>query len=155
MNPLAVRLIDRITAALLESRVDLHPESVVKYRRPRAILPRDCPLLCIWLQNKDLENLDTGSFHFVNRIGASWHEEAIEQVSQLDDDPSVPISLLQNIEKIERRMMKLCHQGAKVETGWPKEAWELRPGGTEYLGINEALTEGYAVGITVRTRETA
>jgi hypothetical protein len=93
---------------------------------------------------------DTGSFFSDMTIGASWHEESVEQVKSLIEDEELSISLLMNQERIERRVRQLAKEGWTIP-----EAWEVSPAGSVYLprDYQEGLTEGYATAITVRTRE--
>lgn len=146
-KPLAQRIIDNI-AADLDQRLPAHV--TVRYRRPVVILPTDCPLLCVWLDNKVVAPQTTENFDSVFVIGVSWHREAVEKVETLVRDPELQVRLLNELQLIEDRIKVWARDGIGVH-----EAWQVLPDGVQYAGgiPQSAMVEAYALGVSVRVTE--
>jgi hypothetical protein len=139
-------------AADLDANASLDPHSTVKGRRPRAILPEDCPLLVIWLDNKRPSPATTERFDGIITIGISWHEEAVEEAETLIDDEDLSWRLAENIERIEGRIRYLSRAGL----GSLLNPWQLLPGAMDLVGPlpqKEGLVEGYALEVTAEVTE--
>jgi hypothetical protein len=146
-DSVAKRLVDEI-AADLATNAGLPAHTVAKYRRPRAILPDDCPLLCVWLEAKTPTPRTTKWFDSAMTIGVSWHEESVAEVETLVLDEDVALALMSSLEKIEARVRVLAAQGLT-------DAWEVLPGESRYLGpeMQQSATEGFALAIEARLTE--
>jgi len=145
-------LIDAI-AADLDAESGLPRHQTIRYRRPIAILPEDCPLLVVWLMEKDSAPQTTVRFDSVLRLGVSWHEETVEQAKTLVVDEEAASSLMDAIEAIEARARSWATSGL---TNGPDGAWELLPRRVEYIPPGEGstgLTEGYGLMVEARITE--
>lgn len=125
----------------LNNNANLGTHSTVKYRRPRAILPADCPLLVVWLQSKSPTPVTTEFFDGEISIGISWHVESVQEALTLQNDEATATALIDALEKVEGRIRYLAKNGLGVGA-----AWDVRPGESLYLPpeMAQGLTEGYA-----------
>jgi hypothetical protein len=138
----------RIVSALandLEDNAGLPSHLLVKYRRPRAILPADCPMLVVWLLFDRPAPLETETFQTVATIGISWHEETVEEAAKLSNDSEVSLALISALSKIKARLRALASAGLTDPA--VGEAWQVLPGETAYLSpdMAQGLVEGYAL----------
>lgn len=138
----------RAIADDLEANAGLPPHTMVKFRRPRAVLPEDCPLLCVWWEAKNPDFTTTVLFDFQLTIGVSWQEESVEEAKTLVNDEYLSLSLMTNIKRCEARIRELSRDGWDVPN-----AWQILPAGTEYQRLTDGLVEGYAMAILVNTEE--
>lgn len=134
----------------LDANAGLPSHLLVKYRRPRAVRPEDCPLLCVWLQDKTTNPQTTERFDSVLVVGISWQVEAVQEAVTLVEDDAVAEALIDALERIEERIRVWSREGVGV-----LEAWQITPSGAEYLPANlqQGLVEGYAVGVRVEVTE--
>lgn len=146
---LAKDIIDAI-ATDLNANADLPSHGTVKYRRPRAILPEDCPLLIVWLQTKNPTPVTTEYFDGEIGVGISWHIESVQEAVTLQNDEATATTLIDALEGIEGRIRHLARNGLGVGA-----AWDVRPGESLYLPpeMAQGLTEGYAHEATVTVQE--
>lgn len=140
-------LIDEIVTDL-NNNAGLPAHQTAKYRRPRFIMPDDCPLLVVWLIAKQPSPITTERFDAAISIGASWHEEVVEELETLVQDDAKALALIDARAAIEDRARALSVTGL---TG----SWEIYPGASEYMPPEneEAMTEGFAVEIIARVTE--
>jgi hypothetical protein len=129
------------------------PKTVKRYGRPRAVLPTDCPVLCVWMANKLRTPVETDPVHDARLvIGASWQIETIEEARTLVDDEANEIELLARMQDIERHVMKLAEDGWDVAG-----AWQITAGDSSYFrtpeGLEQGVTEGYALEVLVDVTE--
>lgn len=137
----------KVLADDITANVSLAPHTVVKGRRPRKILPEDCPLLVLWLDNKRPRPVTTERFDGIITIGVSWHEAAVEEAETLVDDEELSWRLTDSIEAIEARVRVLSRLGLPPLLG----PWQLLPG--ETTPIQGGLVEGYALEVTAEVTE--
>lgn len=152
--PSVARLLVQQIAADLEANAGLTtPHGLVRWRRPRAILPKECPLLVVWLDEKALTPIESSSFDGTAIVGISWHEATVEQARLLIDDEAKATSLLDNLERIEWRVRSMA-PGGIVTIG---ASWQVRPLFVRYERVPEqqALTEGYALAVECKIVESA
>lgn len=147
MTTVARNLIDAL-AGDLESNAGLREHRTVKYRRPRIILPEECPLLVVWLEAKVPTPKTTVWFDSAITIGVSWHEETVDEVTTLIDNEDISISLMESLERIEERVRVLARDGMS-------DSWQVLPGESRYLSpeLQQGLTEGYALAVEARVTE--
>jgi hypothetical protein len=138
-------------AADFDASADLPAHMTLAGRRPRAILPEDCPVLVVWLDRKATSPESTERFDGQLVLGASWHEQAVEEAKTLVDNPGLSWSLLGAIERIEGRVRALARTGLATVP----EAWQIIPGDTQYVGPlpQQGLVEGYALEIVAAVTE--
>ena len=146
----------------LDNHAKLPNHGTLRYKRPRAIQPDDCPLLVVWLVQK-LTQGEGNTTHWwtsLVRVAASWHEEVIEEAETLQHDEAEAIRMLDAVEKIETRVRWLSRKGLLVPEGAGDhhptvEAWQVTPGGVRYEPpeMETGLVEGYAVDILVDVTE--
>lgn len=143
------QIIDGI-ALDLDTYAGLPDHSTIKYRRPRAILPADCPMLVCWLLGKSPRPLTTERFDSEISIGVSWHLETIVEAQTLERDTDKSIELIDALERIEDRVRLLAANGVDVDA-----AYQVLPGEVAYLPpeMQQGLTEGYALEVNVRVTE--
>jgi hypothetical protein len=142
---------ERVVEAIgldLDLNAGLDAHDTLLYRRPRAVMPEDCPLLCVWWDSKDIDFLTTQKFHYSLAIGVSWQEETVEEAQTLMRDDVIARSLIRNIHKCEKRIEHIAINGWDIAP-----AWELLPQGTEYTRMEEGLVEGYAFVVQVAVSE--
>lgn len=146
---LAKDVVDAITTDLNAS-AGLPSHSTIKYRRPRAILPDDCPLLIVWLQTKQPTPVETQNFDGEMSIGISWHVESVEEATTLVNDEATATALIDALERIEGRIRHLAKNGLGVGA-----AWQVIPGESLYLPpeLAQGLNEGYATEALVTVTE--
>jgi hypothetical protein len=144
-------VIDAVTLDL-DTHAGLPKHATVRYRRPRAIMPDDCPLLVVWPITKSPTPQTTEVFDSVIQVAASWHVETVEEAQTLIDDEALSLELINAIEMIEARIRHMSINGIDVE-----QAWEVLPSDVLYLPpeMQAGLVEGYHASIVVRATETA
>lgn len=132
----------------LNSSASLPAHSTVKYRRPRAIMPEDCPLMVVWLLGKAPTPKTTEWFDSQISIGVSWHEETVADAETLMTNEEVAVTLMNARSKIEARVRALAKVGLS-------DAWEVVPGISQFLPpeMQQGLTEGYALEVITRVTE--
>jgi hypothetical protein len=133
----------------LNDNGDLPEHGTVKYRRPRVILPEDCPLMVVWLILDEPTPQTTKRFDTGWRIGVSWHEQAVDEAKTLTVDEALSLALIDAVEKIKARFRAIATGGlADVP-----EAYEFLPGSTRYLAeeLAQGLTEGYVTELLAAT----
>lgn len=147
--PIAQDVVDAI-AADLDANAALATHTTVKYRRPRAILPADCPLLVVWLSGKGNAPQTTQRYDGEIVVGVSWHEQTVQEAQTLARDNTVALALLTALDKIEARVRHYGLNGIGVLA-----AWQVLPGDVLYLPpeMEQGLTEGYALEVNVRVTE--
>lgn len=148
---IAKDLVDAI-ATDLDTNGSLGAHTTVKYRRPRAIVPDDCPLLVVWFMSKE-PNLETGTtdrFDKTIGIGVSWHEETVAEAQTLVNDEAKSTALIDALEKIEARSHELSRLGAGVA-----EVYEILPGASAYVPpeMQDGLVEAVVHELVCRTSE--
>ena len=145
---LAQDIIDRITDAV--EAIDLPEHTTIKYRRPKSILPEECPMLVVWLRAKTPTPVTTQWFDGTYTIGISWHQDSVDESETQEMDDDLSLDLMDRIGEIEAAI-----RGLSV-TGWDLEdAWELLPGETVYGEPfrDSGVTEGYSLDVLVRVTE--
>lgn len=147
MSSLAQDLIDELVVDL-DTNGNLPSHKTVPYRRPRVIMPEDCPLMVVWLVTKDPTGVTNAEFHGNITLGISWHEETVEEAETLINDPATAIALMDAQSKIEARLRALAVAGLAA-------TWELTPGPSTYLSadMSDGLVEGYLLTATARVTE--
>lgn len=145
----AKAIVDAITTDL-NANAGLPTHDTVKYRRPRAIMPDDCPLLIVWLQQKIPTPVETENFDGTISVGVSWHVEAVDEALTLQNDDATATALIDALERIEGRIRYLAKNGLGVEA-----AWNVAPGESLYLPpeMAQGMTEGYATETLVTVTE--
>jgi len=145
---LDTELIDLIADAL--ETADLPDHTLVKYRRPKAILPEMCPMLVVWVRYKEPRPGTTQWYDAVVTVGVSWHEEAIEEAETLTPDEILSTSLLDNLDIIQTAIRDLCNIGNSIT-----EAWQMLPSTVTYMEPRRetGLTEGYTCDVVINVTE--
>lgn len=145
--PVEVALIDAMVADL-EANGGLGEDVlIVKYRRPRIILPEDCPVLVVALDESGSVEAPKGTVRFTSLvpIALEWHEAAVEEVRTLVDDPDLSVSLITNAGLVRARARKWA-----IETG-ALGGVSLGVAGVDELGpaamIPFVLEDGFVEGI--------
>lgn len=148
MNEMEQRVVKAI-AADLEANAGLPPHLLVRYRRPRAILPADCPALVVWLVLMEQVARTTEWFDGTITVGISWHEEAVVEAQTLAENEGLSLRLIEALSLIRARLRVLSRTGL-VDPA-TAEAWQVLPGAVQYLAPEAAqgLTEGYVLEATV------
>lgn len=102
-----VLAIDAMVADL-EANAGLPDHLVVKYRRPRVILPEDCPLLFVGLDESGSIESPSGTVRFRSQvpIALEWHEAAVEEIQTLVDDEGLSLRLIDSAKRIQARVRK-------------------------------------------------
>lgn len=145
-------MIDAI-ASDLEDNGDLPAHKLVKYVRPPAILPAQCPLLVVWYVVKAPlpEETTNARFGSVLAVSSSWHFATVEAAKNLryGEEPALALDA---ISKIEQRI----HALSRDRTGFPDEAYEMTPGLTrpEEPQMKNGLVHGWVVDAEIRLSET-
>ncbi len=125
----------------------------IKYRRPRAILPENCPLLCVWVMRERIEPQTNTRYETTVWLGASWHEASVDSAETLQMNPERALSLMQAVSAIKGVTMRLGVSGWDVPGAsevWPTSvSWQGSMGNI----LDTGLVEGYAVEIQVRAKE--
>lgn len=144
-----IDVIDALVADI-EANADLPEHNTVKYRRPLAIVPEDCPLLVVWLVIGRPTRSTNVTFDSVLTVGVSWHVETVEQAQTLIEDPAKSAELLVALGKIRARVRELSRTTLGVE-----HAWEVLPSDTTYLPpeMQQGFTEGYGHEVLVQVTE--
>lgn len=153
-NDLEIEIVDKLSAFLADN-VDLPPYTLQKYRRPRAVLPDDCPLLTIWLVHKGMLAATTNNFDSRINIGISWQIDATDRATTLEEDEDAARDLLRQVGEIQHWIRYLGVHG------WPEgetisEAYEVLPLSVDYLppmALETGLIEGYAMTVQVAVVE--
>jgi hypothetical protein len=161
---LEIRIIDALEREVNKSP-HLPDHGTVLYKRARAVLPSDCPLLQIFLVQK-LTTAET-VVYFDNAIGVGivWQEEGVQEVTTLIDDPEAAKSQLRAISAIEEVIFRLGIDGLAVEPvevddGSGREAdqtYAIFPVSidlSEPVQVEEGLVEGYAMTVEVDVTQT-
>lgn len=150
---LEIRIIDGIVEYIDASgRMPTH--DTVRYTRPVAVFPEDCPLLCVWLLNKGTAPRTTNYYDNVISIGLSYQVEAVERAETLKENPERSIELLRVMGILQKLMRTLGKDGDLGATC--PEAYELYPADVDYTpptSLETGLVEGYAMTIRVMTQE--
>lgn len=147
-DSLEQRIIDALVDDI-EASAGLPIHTVVRYRRPRAVLPEELPMLVVWLASKETTPITTIRFSSTIQVGVSWHEQSVEEAETLVQDTSIGLALMTNIALIEDRVRAIETAG-----GLPvPEAQEMLPSGTVYETLQDGLVEGYALSVLVRVTE--
>lgn len=143
-----IDLIDVIADALEASALPEH--GLVKYRRPKAILPEMCPLLVVWVRYKEPARGTTTWYDSTITVGVSWHEESVEEAETLTPDEILSTSLLDNLDIIQTAIRDLCNSGSGVD-----EAWQMLPGFVSYMEPRRetGLSEGYTCDVVINVTE--
>ena len=151
---LAKSIIDKI-AEDLETNGGLAEHFTVKYRRPRAILPMQCPLLVVWLVRKQPTPLTTEMFDGNVIVGCSWHQATIDEAQQTPTgiaarNTETGEEMMAAIGKIEERMRYLAKNGIGLQ-----ECWEVLPGEVSYVSpeMSQGLTDGYEMAVICKVTE--
>ena len=136
----------------LDGLSGLPHHSTIKYRRPYAVLPGDCPLLCVWLVTKSLRLITTEMFESTFTIGVSWQVESVESSQTLIVDEEKQEELLESVELIEEKLREMGLRGSPVPG---LTAYELFPVSTDYIPaeVETGLVEGYLVSVVVNTTD--
>ena len=152
---LEIRIIDALTESL-EHYADLPRHKTVRYRRPYAVLPEDCPLLCVWLMEKTFTPITTNTFDSAINIGISWQEQAVIEAQTLADNPRKAKELLEIMGRIQQHVRDLSVGDWSRSGGSVDEAYQLYPVRTDYfppMSIETGLVEGYLMTVRVNAQE--
>lgn len=168
-SPVETRVIDGIIADL-NNNAGLPEHSTVYYRRPAAVLPENCPLLCVWMIRKVFGNPTNLSTYDAMEIGITWQVDATERALTLfgpgegdeegaEDRLWEARELFQDMKRIENRIRMLAgfagYDVSPVIPGVP-EMDTILPGGVNYIpaeSIETGLVEGYAMTVEVTVHE--
>ena len=125
----------------------------IKYRRPRAILPENCPLLCVWVMRERIEPQTNTRYETIVWLGVSWHEAAVDSAETLEMNEDRALSLMRAVNAIKGVTMRLGVSGWDVPGAsevWPTSvSWQGSMGNI----LDTGLVEGYAVEVQVRAKE--
>lgn len=146
---LTIEVIDAI-ANEIGSISGLPRHTEVRYRRPVAVFPEDCPLLCIWPMGKNLVLRTTEWYDASYTIGVSWQEPAVNRATQLSDDPEGAKALLHALGLIEEKLRTLGRSTTPLEA--VPAVHGLYPSSVTYLPgpeMETGLVEGYVVTVQV------
>lgn len=136
----------------LDANAGLPDHDTIRYRRPRAIMPDDCPLLVVWFASKDvsLEAGTTDRFDKAYSIGVSYHVETVAEAQSLVNDPEMSKELMTVLEAIEARSHYLSTNGVGVSP-----VYQVLPGSSVYMApeMKDALVEGVVHEIVARASE--
>lgn len=149
-----VRVCDEI-AAWLESTAGLPTHSVLKYERPPAVLPDDCPLLIVWYQNKLYQPVTTHKFDNRALFGVSWQVSGVRRATSLRAAEEEGRENLNNVTKIEVAMRTLS-VGGWPDGGVVPEAYDLIPASVDAeppMSMETGLVRGYSMAVTVHITE--
>jgi hypothetical protein len=155
-----IRLMDAMATDLAEN-AGLPDCNVVKYRRPRVILPEDCPLLLVVVDDAGKLEAPEGTIRVRSRVPFSleWYEQAVDEVQTLVDDPELSLALWLNAKRIELRVRKWAVEMTElggVPLGVPEceeiDAAALLP---FRLDLEDGAVEGIAVIAEARIVEDA
>jgi len=147
---LEIRVVDAL-ADYLENDAELPRHDVVKYRRPLAVLPDDCPLLCIWLIDKAFRPLTTNFFNGSMNLGISWQQASVMEAQTLRDNPKLAKELLEAIGRIQQSVRNVAVKGWDV-----LEAYQVYPMRVDYfqsMPVDTGLVEGYLMTVRVDVQE--
>jgi hypothetical protein len=161
---LEIRIIDALERQINASP-HLAPHQTVLYKRPRAVLPGDCPLLAIFLIQKAFTAETVTYYDTALAVGVTWQEEGNEEVTTLVDEPDMAKSQLRAISAIEEVILRLSIEGLEVErvevddgTGREADAaYAVYPVGVDLsdpIQVEEGLVEGYAMTVEVDATQT-
>lgn len=167
------RIVDAMVQDFLDhGELDTHEDgtlTVVKYRRPVAVFPSDCPMLCVWLLDKTFGQPTNLKSHDPISIGVSWQEEAVERAETLiapgeDEAQGYAAteraeSLIRNLKHLERRVRSLAgfdgYESSPHLVNVP-ELDMILPRDWDYLppqAVDTGLVEGYAMTVEVTVVE--
>lgn len=160
IGDLHVRIIDAI-ANDIENTADLPDHTVVKYERPWAVFPENCPLACYWLQRKVLAPMGTNRWDSAVIIGISWQWAAVEEMQTLVENPEHTKENLMVMGRIERRIKVLASMQGDPGVPMPiqfdvPEAYQVLPAEMDFIppsSIETGLVKGYAMGVQVNVGE--
>jgi hypothetical protein len=135
----------------LDNEAGLPEHQTIRKRRPRAIVPEDCPLLVVWLERTTRRGWTNMKQESNVSIGVSWHEESVDEAASLVDDETLSDKLIDAIELIEARVREIAREEITLAEG----AWEITPGEGRYLpsDMQQGLTEGHAIVVEARVTE--
>jgi hypothetical protein len=170
-SPVEVRVIDMLIADL-NAHADLPAHNTVYYRRPAAVLPEDCPLLCVYLMTKGYQGpVNLGTYDPM-AIGITWQEEGIERAETMFGPGEGDFEgaerrlydardLLRNMKRIEERIRRLAGFGGFEPEDVPQhpeipELDSILPQAMNYMpaqSIETGLVEGYAMTVEVTVHE--
>jgi len=163
-EPLEVRIVEALAQAV-EASPELPPHQTVLFKRPRAVLPDNCPLLCLFLVQKVYTAETVVYYDDAIAIGITWQEESVTAAETLIDDPESAKSQLRAMSAIEEVIMGLSIDGLAVtqgemEDGSGRESdavYAVYPVGidlSEAPQTEEGLVEGYAMTVEVDATQT-
>jgi hypothetical protein len=159
---LEIRIIDA-----LERELNLSPSlpehSTIKYKRARAVLPADCPLLQLFLVQKVFTAETNMYFDDALAIGITWQQEGVQEASTLIDDPELAKDMLRATSALEEVIFRLAMNGLEVERVEDEDGREMDNVYAVYpvsidlsepAQVEEGLVEGYALTIEVDATQT-
>lgn len=150
---LEVRLVDALVDEIKNNAELSTPKSIVKYGRPVAVFPKDCPVLCVWLIGKAISPVTTNYVDGQISIGISWQVGAPDRVEQLKVNEERRRKTLKEMLSIQARMRWLHVHGFGATIS---ECYELIPLGVDYLpptSLETGLVEGYAMTVRADVQE--
>lgn len=155
-DDLEIRIIDTITDYLNE-HAGLNRHQTVKYRRPVAVLPESCPVLCVWLIQKASQPLTTDNDDSLITIGVSWQVARVERAETLQNDARKDRELLKQTLALERLLRDIFQRGWVGATGVDiPEAYDGFFAGADYTppsSMETGVVEGYALTVRVMCQE--
>ena len=155
-----VKRIIRGMASDIDDNARLPDHTTVLFKRPAAVFPDDCPLMCVWLLQKAYTPTGTKLLENAIGIGISWQVEGIDRAETLKDDPNKHEDMLDAVAKIEWRVRAMGallgdYEQTEFVPGVPEVDMVL-PVSVDYippLSIETGLVEGYAMAVEVDVRE--
>lgn len=146
----SIDIMDALVAEVESQSPGLPTHTTVKYRRPVAVFPEDCPLLVCSPLQEALALRTTEWFDGTLLLGISWQEEAVQRATQLVEDPERAKQLVRNASLIARACRNIGRRISPLPT--VDVVHGLYPTALNYLPgpeVETGLVEGYLVAVQV------